>query len=143
MICTVPMPVHDNVTVRTCSDHRSLAQSFVGLSKAACDRITRWVQKVCVYNMTLEYIPGHRTGHHPGFSVRTVLAGHILTCRLRRYHPYAMYCPVLLSQPWDALLAQPCMMGVSEFSSCGFPPRFGAAGGDRTGDRTAKCAFWS
>jgi hypothetical protein len=47
-----------HVTVRTCSDHRSLAQSFVGLSKAACDRITRWVQKVCVYNMTLEYIPG-------------------------------------------------------------------------------------
>jgi len=64
-------------------------------------------------------------------------------CRLCRYHPYAMYCPVLLSQPWDALLAQPCMMGVSEFSCCGSPPRFGAAGGDRTGDRTAKCAFWS
>ena len=47
-----------HVTVRTCSDHRSLSQSFVGLSKQACDRITRWVQKVCVYNMTLEYIPG-------------------------------------------------------------------------------------
>ena len=34
-------------TVRTCSDHKSLETCFAGMSKVACDRVTRWVQKLC------------------------------------------------------------------------------------------------
>ena len=44
--------------VRVCSDHKSLTSSFRGLSKQACDRITRWVQKTCCFNMDLYYMPG-------------------------------------------------------------------------------------
>ena len=28
------------------------------MSKIACDRVTRWVQKLCMYNMQVEYMPG-------------------------------------------------------------------------------------
>ena len=45
-------------TVRTCSDHKSLSTCFHGMSKVACDRVTRWVQKLCMFNMTVEYMPG-------------------------------------------------------------------------------------
>ena len=45
-------------TVRTCSDHKSLSSCFHGMSKIACDRVTRWVQKLCMYNMQVEYMPG-------------------------------------------------------------------------------------
>jgi len=44
--------------VRACTDHKSLTSSFHGLSKQACDRVTRWVQKVCCFNMDLFYMPG-------------------------------------------------------------------------------------
>ena len=46
--------------VRVGTDHRSLPSSFTGLSKQACDRITRWIQRICVYNMVLFYLPGIR-----------------------------------------------------------------------------------
>ena len=45
-------------TVRTCSDHRSLESCFKGMSKVACDRVTRWVQKLSMFNMTVFYLPG-------------------------------------------------------------------------------------
>ena len=35
-------------TVRTCSDHKSSQSCFAGMSKVACDRVTRWVQKICI-----------------------------------------------------------------------------------------------
>ena len=44
-------------TVRVCTDHRSLASSQVGLSKIACDRITRWCQKIAVFNIKMQYLP--------------------------------------------------------------------------------------
>ena len=43
---------------RDCTDHKSLTSSFRGLSKQACDRITRWVQKTCCFNMDLYYLLG-------------------------------------------------------------------------------------
>ena len=45
-------------TVRTASDHRSLQSCFEGMSKVACDRVTRWVQKLAMFNMTVFYLPG-------------------------------------------------------------------------------------
>jgi hypothetical protein len=47
-----------NFTVRACVDHKSLTSSFKGLSKIACDRITRWVQKISIFNMQMQYLPG-------------------------------------------------------------------------------------
>ena len=46
--------------VRVGTDHKTLPSSYTGLSKQACDRITRWVQRICVYNMMLFYLPGIR-----------------------------------------------------------------------------------
>ena len=45
-------------TVRCCVDHKSLTSSFKGLSKVACDRITRWVQKISIFDMAMQYLPG-------------------------------------------------------------------------------------
>jgi hypothetical protein len=45
-------------TVRCCVDHKSLTSSFKGLSKIACDRITRWVQKISIFNLSMQYLPG-------------------------------------------------------------------------------------
>ena len=45
-------------TVRACTDHRSLTNSHKGLTKVACDRITRWCQKIAIYDLVLEYMPG-------------------------------------------------------------------------------------
>ena len=39
--------------VRVCTDHKTLVSSFEGLSKVVCDRITRWVQKICIYRLKL------------------------------------------------------------------------------------------
>ena len=44
--------------VRCCTDHKTLVSSFEGLSKMVCDRITRWVQKICIYRMKLFFLPG-------------------------------------------------------------------------------------
>ena len=44
--------------VRCCTDHKTLVNSFSGLSKIVCDRITRWVQKICIYRLKMFYLPG-------------------------------------------------------------------------------------
>ena len=51
LLCTI-------FKTRVCTDHKSLADSYVGLCKVACNRINRWCQKLGVFNMTLEYLPG-------------------------------------------------------------------------------------
>ena len=41
-----------------CTDHKSLVDCHVGLSKVACNRITRWCQKIGAFDIQLEYFPG-------------------------------------------------------------------------------------